>query len=47
MQKTTQVAEPERDFEQTGDPLAGSGSEQEQTDPDFAEHAGDEEAKEE
>jgi hypothetical protein len=36
MQKTMQVQEPERFPDPTGDPLADSGFEQEQTDPDFA-----------
>ena len=47
MQKTTQVEEPEHDFEPTSDPLAGSGFEQEQADPEFSDQPGDEEAKEE
>jgi hypothetical protein len=44
MQKTRQVEHPERDFVPTGDPLAGSGFEQEPTDSEFGDGTEDEEA---
>jgi hypothetical protein len=47
MQKTTQTNDFDHDFEPTGDPLAGSSFEQEQTDPEFSSGLDEEEAIEE